>query len=113
MFIIINVMGKNAVVLLPVLQSLLSETGENIKLARLRRKLSAELVAQRAGISRATLWAVEKGSPSVAMGTYLSVLNALKLEKDILLLARDDELGRKLQDLNLPVRKRAPKTGGV
>ena len=69
-------MGKNAVVLLPCLQSLLSEMGENIKLARLRRNLSAELVAQRAGISRATLWAVEKGSPSVAMGIYLSVLNA-------------------------------------
>ena len=111
--IIINIMGKNAVVLLPCLQSLLSEMGENIKLARLRRNLSAELVAQRAGISRATLWAVEKGSPSVAMGIYLSVLNALKLEKDILLLAKDDELGRKLQDLKLPVRRRAPKTGGV
>ena len=83
--------------------------GENIRLARLRRGFSTELVAERAGISRTTLWAVEKGSPSVAIGIYISVLNALKLEKDILLVAKDDELGRKLQDLNLPVRMRAPK----
>lgn len=102
-------MGKNAVVLLPNLQNILTEMGENIRLARLRRGFSVELVAERAGISRATLWAVEKGSPSVAMGIYVSVLNALKLEKDILLVAKDDELGRKLQDLNLPVRMRAPK----
>lgn len=102
-------MGKKAVVLLPNLQNILTEMGENIRLARLRRGFSVELVAERAGISRATLWAVEKGSPSVAMGIYVSVLNALKLEKDILLVAKDDELGRKLQDLNLPVRMRAPK----
>lgn len=102
-------MGKNAVVLLPNLQNILTEMGENIRLARLRRGFSVELVAERAGISRATLWAVEKGSSSVAMGIYVSVLNALKLEKDILLVAKDDELGRKLQDLNLPVRMRAPK----
>ncbi|MBQ0165703.1 MAG: helix-turn-helix transcriptional regulator [Treponema sp.] len=102
-------MGKSAVVLLPNLQNILTEMGENIRLARLRRGFSVELVAECAGISRATLWAVEKGSPSVAMGIYVSVLNALKLEKDILLVAKDDELGRKLQDLNLPVRMRAPK----
>ena len=102
-------MGKSAVALLPNLQNILTEMGENIRLARLRRGFSVELVAERAGISRATLWAVEKGSPSVAMGIYVSVLNALKLEKDILLVAKDDELGRKVQDLNLPVRMRAPK----
>jgi transcriptional regulator with XRE-family HTH domain len=81
--------------------------GEQIKYARLRRKLSAELIAERAGISRATLWAIEKGSPSVAMGYYAAVLHSLnRLDKDLLLVAKDDELGRKLQDLNLPVRKR-------
>ena len=104
-----NIMGKSSVVLLPVLQNILSELGENIKLARMRRGFSAELVAERANISRATLWAIEKGSPSVAMGSYVAVLNALKLEKDLLLVAKDDELGRKLQDLKLPVRQRAPK----
>ena len=81
MYIIIDVMGKNAVVLLPSVQKVLTELGENIKLARLRRGLSSELMAERAGISRATLVNVEK----------------------------DDELGRKLQDLMLVTRKRAPK----
>ncbi len=109
MYIIIDVMGKNAVVLLPSVQKVLTELGENIKLARLRRGLSSELIAERAGISRATLVNVEKGSPSVAMGIYMSVLNSLGLEKDMLLVAKDDELGRKLQDLKLVARKRAPK----
>ncbi len=102
-------MGKNAVVLLPVLERTLAIMGENIKLARLRRRLSAELVAERAGISRATLTKVEKGSPSVAFGIYASVLFALGLEKDLLNVAKDDELGRKLQDFNLITRKRASK----
>ena len=98
---------------MPQTQQILETMGEQIKLARLRRKLSAELVAKRAGISRATLWAVEKGTPSVAIGTYAAVLHALNnMDKDFLLLAKDDELGRKLQDLNLPVRKRAPKKKG-
>lgn len=110
MCIFIDVMGKNTVVLLPSVQKVLTELGENIKLARLRRGLSSELVAERAGISRATLVNVEKGSPSVAMGIYMSVLNSLGLEKDILLVGKDDELGRKLQDLQLVTRKRAPKT---
>lgn len=110
MFILIDVMGRNSVILLPKQQKLLSALGENIKLARLRRGFSAELVAERAGISRASLWSVEKGSPSVAMGIYVSVLNALNLENDLLKVASDDELGRKLQDLNLPVRMRSPKS---
>lgn len=84
--------------------------GEQIKLARLRRSLSAELVAERAGISRASLWKVEKGDPSVAMGIYAAVLHALNnLDQDLLLIAKDDELGRQLQDLNLITRKRAPR----
>lgn len=98
---------------MPQTQQILETMGEQIKLARLRRKLSAELVAERAGISRATLWAVEKGAPSVAIGTYAAVLHALNnMDKDFLLLAKDDELGRKLQDLDLPVRRRAPKKKG-
>ena len=80
------------------------------QVARIRRSLSAELVAERAGISRASLWKVEKGVPSVAMGIYAAVLHALNnLDKDLLLVAKDDEMGRQLQDLNLITRKRAPR----
>jgi transcriptional regulator with XRE-family HTH domain len=96
-------------VLLPSAEKILKEFGENIKLARLRRKLSAEQVAERANISRSTLWLVEKGTPGVAIGTYLQVLYVLGLEKDFLNVASDDTLGRKLQDANLLTKKRAPK----
>lgn len=84
--------------------------GEQIQLARLRRHLSAELVAERAGISRMTLSSIEKGSPSVSIGSYAAVLHALNnMDVDLLLIAKDDELGRKLQVLELTTRKRAPK----
>lgn len=103
-------MGKKSVTVLPSTEKILETMGEQIKLARLRRQLSVELVAERAGISRATLWNVEKGSPSVAIGIYAAVLHALNnMDKDLLLVAKDDEFGRKLQDLNMQVRKRAPK----
>ena len=106
-------MGKKTVVIMPDTQKILERMGEQIKLARLRRGLSAELASERAGISLATLWAVEKGSPSVAIGIYAAVLHALNnLDTDLLKVAEDDQLGRKLQDLNLPVRKRAPKDKG-
>lgn len=95
--------------LFPKAQKVLSQLGENIKLARLRRKLSAEQVAERADITRVTLSSIEKGSPGVAMGNYLQVLFALNLEKDLLKVASDDELGRKLTDINLLVKERAPK----
>ena len=105
-------MSKKATILLPQTQEILNQMGEQIRLARLRRHLSAELVAERAGISRMTLSNIEKGSPSVAIGSYAAVLHALNgMDKDLLLVARDDELGRKLQDLELPTRRRAPKKG--
>lgn len=103
-------MGRGSIVLLPQVQRILSEMGEQIKLARLRRKLSAELVTERADISRATLSNIEKGSPSVAIGYYAAVLHALNgMEKDLLLVAKDDVFGRKLQDLGLITGKRAPR----
>ena len=95
--------------LMPSLVKILKESGENIKLARLRRKLSSEQVAERANITRPTLLSIEKGSPGVAMGAYARVLFVLGLEKDLLKLATDDELGRKLQDAELIVKERAPK----
>ena len=103
-------MNKRGVTVSPKTAEILEQMGEQIKLARLRRRLSAALVAERAGISRATLWNVEKGSPSVAIGIYAAVLHALgNMDSDFLLVAKDDEFGRTLQDLELPVRRRAPK----
>lgn len=105
-------MSKKATVIMPKTQVILEQMGEQIRLARLRRHLSSELVAERAGISRMTLSNIEKGSPSVAIGSYAAVLHALNgMDTDLLLVAKDDELGRKLQDLELPARRRAPKRG--
>ena len=83
--------------------------GEQIKLARLRRNLSIAQVAERATCSPLTVSRIEKGVPTVAIGIYLRVLYALQLDDDILSLAKDDELGRALQDMNLSPRKRASK----
>ena len=103
-------MGRKSVTLLPNTLAILETMGEHIKLARLRRKLSASLVAERAGISRVTLTSIEAGSPSVSMGSYAAVLHALDhMDKDLLLVAKDDALGRQLQDLGITTRKRAPK----
>jgi DNA-binding XRE family transcriptional regulator len=109
MFYNMNIMGKKTITLLPSVERRLVQMGEQIKLARLRRRISVKLAAERANISRSTLWAIEKGSPSVSMGAYVQVLLAIGIVDDVLLIAKDDVLGRKLQDLNLPVRKRAPK----
>ena len=103
-------MRRKTILLFPNTIKILEQMGEQIKLARLRRNLSVELVSERANISRGTLWAIEKGSPSVAIGYYAAVLHALNnMDKDFLLVAQDDKLGRTLQDLNLPIRRRAPK----
>ena len=93
----------------PKTQKILKELGENIKLARLRRKLSTEQVAERANISRPTLLAVEKGSSTASIGSYIQVLFVLGLADDLLNVASDDVLGRRLQDAKLTVRERAPK----
>ena len=83
--------------------------GEQIKVARLCRNLSVAQVAERATCSPLTVSRIEKGVPTVAIGIYLRVLHALQLDDDILSLVKDDELGRVLQDMNLPQRKRASK----
>ena len=89
-------MERRNIIVMPSTQEILKTMGEQIKLARLRRKISATLAAERADISRATLYNIEKGS------AYAAVLHALNnLDRDLLLVARDDELGRKLQDLEL------------
>ena len=106
-------MVKKSPVIMPKTLEVLVQMGAQIRMARLRRKLSSKLVAERAGISRQTLTAIERGTPSVSIGAYAAVLHALNgMDLDLLLIAKDDELGRKLQDLALPTRNRAPKTGG-
>ena len=97
--------------LLPREKRILSSLGENIKLARLRRKLSAKMVAERANISRTTLWNLEKGETNSSLTSMLQVLSVLGLENDLLVVASNDLLGRKLQDAKLITKKRAPKKG--
>ena len=83
--------------------------GEQIRLARLRRNLSIAQVTERATCSPLTVGLIEKGTPTVAIGIYLRVLYALQLDDDILLLAKEDTMGRALQDLGLRKRERASK----
>ncbi|MFA5010524.1 MAG: helix-turn-helix transcriptional regulator [Ignavibacteria bacterium] len=99
---------ENSILSLSVVKILI-DLGIKIKLARLRRKLSTTQVAERAGINRVTLWQIEKGLPSVSMGAYAQVLFVLGLEKDLIKVAEDDNLGRKLQDAKILEKKRAPK----
>ncbi len=106
---ILNIMNAKGAILLPKTRQILETVGEQIKLARLRRKLSGEMVAERAGIGRNTLISIEQGKGSVSIGHYINVLKILGLENDFLVLAKDDNLGRKLQDAQLSTKARAPK----
>lgn len=103
-------MEKRNANILPQTKKILSTLGEQIKLARLRRDLSMDVVCQRASISRATLSKIEKGDPTVAIGFYAVALHALGgMDSDLLLIAKDDVYGRTMQDLKMLVRKRASK----
>jgi DNA-binding XRE family transcriptional regulator len=102
-------MSRTTPAILPRLARLIAGLGDNIKKARLRRSYSSEMVAQRAGIARKTLYRVERGDPAVALGIYARVLQTLRLESDLGSIAADDQLGRKLLDANLGPKSRAPK----
>lgn len=102
-------MPRTTPTLFPTATRQLAALGERLRLARLRRRYSAESVATRAGVARATLYRVEEGDAGVSLATYASVLRVLGLQGDLDLVARDDVLGRKLQDLELPTRKVAPR----
>lgn len=102
-------MPRSSTTLYPSSARTLVALGQRIKDARLRRQFSAETVAARAGITRPTLTKIEAGNASVTMGNYFQVLAVLGLEKDVNAVARDDVLGRRLQDAALPQRRRAPK----
>jgi transcriptional regulator with XRE-family HTH domain len=95
-------MPKSTLPAFPSVLKQLASLGERIRLARLRRKMTAELFSERMGVSRETLRRLENGDPTIAMGTYMRALRVLGLDGDIDTLAQDDELGRKLQDLDLP-----------
>jgi len=98
---------------MPAVSRLLAELGENLRLARLRRGLSASLVAERAGMSRPTLRAVERGDAGVTIGAIANVMHCLGLEGDLALLGRADVVGRQLQDAALgPRRARRGSTHG-
>ena len=94
-------MNSKKTILLPKYQKIFDHLGENIKLARKRRKLTTEQVSERSSINRTTLYRIEKGDPTVAIGSYFNVFRVLNLEEDFKKLATDDVFGRKLQDLDL------------
>ena len=94
-------MNSKKHIIFPKYQVYLQTVGENLKLARKRRRLTSAQVAERAGINRSTLYYIEKGDAKVGIGAYFNVLAVLGLQKDIMLLATDDVFGRKLQDIEL------------
>jgi transcriptional regulator with XRE-family HTH domain len=98
---IFTIMNTKKHIVFPKYLKILGVMGENIKLARKRRKLTSMQVAERAGIDRGTLREIERGNPSVSMGAYFNVLRALNLQDDFSKIAADDEFGKKLQDLQL------------
>ena len=98
--------------LIPAVEDVLHALGETIRLARLRRRITTTMLAERAGMTRNTLRSIERGESGVTIGAYASVLFCLGLEKDVLLVGKDDPLGRKLQDAGLsPAKKRVSRRG--
>lgn len=103
-----TLMARSTTILMPAAQRHLSRLGQNIRLARLRRGFSMKLTAERAGMTRATLYAIERGKPTVSIGAYVNALHVLGLSADLAAVAEDDELGRKLQDARLETSRRSP-----
>lgn len=93
--------------LLPKQRRMLEEMGQQIRLARLRRNYTSQEMAERTGLTRGTISKIEAGEEYVAFGNYFRALIALGLDCDILNIAQDDILGRKLQDAKLEIPKRA------
>ena len=100
-------MAKKTAPLLPSTDELLCQLGARLRLARLRRKLPAKQVAERAGMSPMTLRSVERGGSGVTLGAYAAVMQVLGVEQDLNLLAQADPVGRDLQDSRLQPQSRA------
>ncbi|NDU90567.1 MAG: helix-turn-helix domain-containing protein [Ferrovum sp.] len=92
--------------MLPSTTEFLQRFGERLRLARLRRRLTAKQVAERAGMAPMTMRNLERGSAGVTMGAYLAVMQVLGIEKDLGLLGAADPMGRELQDARLTIRGR-------
>ena len=98
---------RRKAIIMPKTQRILSQMGEQIRLARLRRDITVEMVAERAGVSRASVWHVEKGAASVSIGIYAKVLAAIGMQEELMGICKDDVLGREFQDQKIDVRRRA------
>src|SRR5688500_15901153 len=106
-------MAKRTAPLLPATDELLRQFGDRLHLARLRRRLTAKQVAERAGMAPMTLRSLERGGSGVTMGAYLAVMQVLGIEKDLDLLGKADPVGRELQDAQLPARAKTARPGVV
>lgn len=92
---------KRQALVFPKEQKILQQLGENIRLAMKRRKINQTMIAERTGLSKPTLRNIERGESTVSIGHYLRVLAVLGLAEDLSRVALDDEMGRKLQDVEL------------
>jgi transcriptional regulator with XRE-family HTH domain len=100
-------MARTIAPLLPATSRLLRQLGDRLRLARLRRRLTAKQVAERAGMTTMTLRSLERGGAGVTMGAWLAVMQVLGVERDLELVAHADPMGRELQDASLPARGKA------
>ncbi|MCD8525044.1 MAG: helix-turn-helix domain-containing protein [Gammaproteobacteria bacterium] len=94
---------------IPIIKAL-RKLGQDINDARRRHRITAQLMAERAGLSRSTVGKIEKGDPTTSMGSYGAVLFVLGMEKRLgdLVDSMHDLIGRRLEDEKLPQRIRMP-----
>lgn len=102
-------MPRKNIILAPSTVKILEKMGAQIKRARLRRNMSVDVIAEQIGISEPTLYAIEKGSPTVSIGAYAAVLAVLELDNDLELIALDEKGKKQFWEQNLQKRERASK----